>query len=495
MAVLEVVHFSNYQPPVRKYVERAFALVFILMVSLLVTSCGTAQANSNSPQSLAIAGSLPGGAVHQSYNAVLSVAGGNSPYQFSISSGSLPPGVTLNPATGSFTGQPTSPGLYQFEVMVKDSPRPDSGKQTFAVQIGPGGGGSGVSVSVSSRPAPLFLRAARSNSPPLLPELRILLSAGRPRPAPSIRADFTLRLPSNRKRKPLSLPPAWLIPPSPPRPRSPSPQIRVARVRKSPPRHFLRVSKAKPTTQLLPPRAERTPYTWSLTGGSLPAGITLNTNGDLSGTPTAVGTSNFTVKVTDAANKSATGSFGVVVVSSSGYDGPAQLPLATVPSSMADSPAPGSVINVKAGGDFQAALNSAQCGQTIQLQAGASFDGTFSLPAKGCNDQNWIIIRTSSPDSALPAEGQRLTPCYAGVASLPGRPAYNCPNPTNVLAKIENNNLGPDHPRRWRQLLSLCRTRNHSSRRIEKQRDPGLARRNLRPHHRRPLLAARPGAR
>jgi len=37
----------------------------------------------------------------------------------------------------------------------------------------------------------------------------------------------------------------------------------------------------------------------------------------------------------------------------------------------------------------------------------------------------------------LPPEGTRLTPCYAGVASLVGRPAYNCPNPQNVTAKVE----------------------------------------------------------
>ncbi|MGB7149404.1 MAG: hypothetical protein WBD45_09630 [Terriglobales bacterium] len=118
------------------------------------------------------------------------------------------------------------------------------------------------------------------------------------------------------------------------------------------------------------------------------------------------------------------------------YDGPAELPIATVASSMANTPAPGAVITVNAGADLQAALNSAQCGNTIQLQAGATFTGNFEFPALNCNSNNWIIIRTSSPDSSLPAEGQRLTPCYAGVASLPGRPQYPCSNPQNVLAKL-----------------------------------------------------------
>jgi hypothetical protein len=109
----------------------------------------------------------------------------------------------------------------------------------------------------------------------------------------------------------------------------------------------------------------------------------------------------------------------------------------TVATARADTPAPGAVINVNAGGDLQSALNSAQCGETIQLQAGATFNGSFTLPAKNCDNNHWIIVRTSSPDSALPAEGQRVTPCYGGVSSLEGRPAYNCPNPQNVLAKVQ----------------------------------------------------------
>src|SRR3990170_4704161 len=45
----------------------------------------------------------------------------------------------------------------------------------------------------------------------------------------------------------------------------------------------------------------KTPYTWSIATGSLPAGLNLNTaTGVISGTPTAGGTSNFTVRATDA---------------------------------------------------------------------------------------------------------------------------------------------------------------------------------------------------
>ena len=125
-----------------------------------------------------------------------------------------------------------------------------------------------------------------------------------------------------------------------------------------------------------------------------------------------------------------------------GYDGPAQLPIATVQSAMSQTPAPGSIISVNSGGDLQGALNQAQCGDKIELQAGATFTGLFKFPAKSCNNSNWIIVRTSSSDSLLPAEGQRATPCYAGVASLTGRPQYPCNHPQNVMAKVQMQGAG-----------------------------------------------------
>jgi len=48
------------------------------------------------------------------------------------------------------------------------------------------------------------------------------------------------------------------------------------------------------------------PYAWSVSSGTLPAGISLSADGTLTGTPTANGTSSFTVNVTDADSQSAT---------------------------------------------------------------------------------------------------------------------------------------------------------------------------------------------
>jgi len=147
------------------------------------------------------------------------------------------------------------------------------------------------------------------------------------------------------------------------------------------------------------------------------------------------------------------------------FDGPAELPRVYVKSGMSDTPANGRVLTVKDSAELQSALGNAQCGDRILLSAGVQFVGSFKFPAKNCDDNHWVIVRTNAGDSALPAEGNRLTPCYAGVASLPGRPAYACASPKNMTAALVSNgkNQGPvefEEGANHYRLLGLEITRN-----------------------------------
>jgi hypothetical protein len=65
------------------------------------------------------------------------------------------------------------------------------------------------------------------------------------------------------------------------------------------------------------------------------------------------------------------------------------------------------VINVPAGGNFQTALNNAQLGDTIVLEAGATYTGPFTLPNK-ISGSGWIYIQ-SSAHANLPPPGKRVT--------------------------------------------------------------------------------------
>lgn len=83
----------------------------------------------------------------------------------------------------------------------------------------------------------------------------------------------------------------------------------------------------------------------------------------------------------------------------------------------------GATINVSAGGDLQAALNKAQLGDTIVLQAGATFTGPFTLPNK-TTGSGWIYV-VSSNLASLPAPGKRVGPNDAANMPKITSPGYN----------------------------------------------------------------------
>ena len=76
-------------------------------------------------------------------------------------------------------------------------------------------------------------------------------------------------------------------------------------------------------------------------------------------------------------------------------------------------PSTGKTIAVAAGGDVQAALDTARAGDVITLEAGATFTGPFTLPNK--RGRRWITVRTSADDSSLPPPGTRVTPSHAAA--------------------------------------------------------------------------------
>ncbi|MGA8232932.1 MAG: putative Ig domain-containing protein, partial [Candidatus Acidiferrales bacterium] len=67
-----------------------------------------------------------------------------------------------------------------------------------------------------------------------------------------------------------------------------------------------------------------TPYTWSVSSGTLPTGLTLvASTGTISGSPTASGTSSFTLKVTDSSSPAQTASQAYTIVISAAASGTA----------------------------------------------------------------------------------------------------------------------------------------------------------------------------
>lgn len=217
------------------------------------------------------------------------------------------------------------------------------------------------------------------------------------------------------------------------------------------------------------------PYSWTIVSGGLPPGLDLAPgSGIVSGVVGIAGSFGFELRVTDSMGATATALTSISTFSPNGAtfddiycnhgtpawgetDGPASLPTACIDTSTANTPATGSNVVVSAGGDLQAALNGAICGQHIILTAGASYTGNFTLPTVSCPSNQWVWIQSSGLAS-LPAEGARYStqynstnvylpqfgPCYAGVSSLPGRPTLACPTtPGTYTAQIITPNTSP----------------------------------------------------
>jgi Domain of unknown function (DUF4082)/Putative Ig domain len=92
--------------------------------------------------------SLPNGALGQNYSSMLSASGVTAPVVWSISGGTLPPGLVLSSDTGVIGGTPTIVGAYNFIVQVRDSSSPvRSASKGLSLNI------SSVGASISIWPA------------------------------------------------------------------------------------------------------------------------------------------------------------------------------------------------------------------------------------------------------------------------------------------------------------------------------------------------------
>ncbi|MBI3097826.1 MAG: putative Ig domain-containing protein [Planctomycetes bacterium] len=65
--------------------------------------------------------SLPNGVVNSAYSQTLAVTGGQTPFSWALSAGSLPPGLTLGAGAGTISGTPTAAGTYNFTAQATDS--------------------------------------------------------------------------------------------------------------------------------------------------------------------------------------------------------------------------------------------------------------------------------------------------------------------------------------------------------------------------------------
>ena len=242
------------------------------------------------------------------YSATLSVNGGTTPFKWTITSGTLPAGLSLGSSTGAITGTPTGASSSSVTFEVTDAAGLSFSRAiTITVNAAaplsittttlPGGTiGTAYSQTLQvTGGVPTYTWSITAGS---LPAGLTLSSAGvisgTPTGTVTSTSHFTVSVTDSQTPTAVT--------------RTASLSITVT----EPPLGVTTTSLAGGTkgtaySQTLQAIGGTPPYTWSIIAGALPAGLTLNaTTGVISGTPTATGTSNFTVQVQDSATPKAT---------------------------------------------------------------------------------------------------------------------------------------------------------------------------------------------
>ncbi len=80
--------------------------------------------------------SLPNGTANAPYSATLAASGGTTPYAWTVASGALPTGLTLNSNSGAIAGTPTATGTFTFTAQVTDSATPaQTATKSFIITV------------------------------------------------------------------------------------------------------------------------------------------------------------------------------------------------------------------------------------------------------------------------------------------------------------------------------------------------------------------------
>ncbi|CAH0303949.1 MULTISPECIES: MBG domain-containing protein [unclassified Pedobacter] len=263
---------------------------------------------------------LPDPVLTVAYSQQLSSTGGIAPYTYLVGAGALPAGLSLS-STGLISGTPTASGTFNFSIFSSDI-SPFNGVRAYSVTVAPAVitispatlpdavVGSAYSQSLSSTGG--VLPYTYSITAGALPTGITLSAAGVLSGSATAAGSYSFTVKStdaslgsksqaysiNVAQADITISPATL----------PNPTLGAAYSQT-----FLSVGGTAP-------------YTYSITAGAPPTGITLSAAGVLSGTATAPGSYTFTVKSTDAFSSNKSVSY-TIAISALTISAPANFPV------------------------------------------------------------------------------------------------------------------------------------------------------------------------
>ena len=371
-------------------------------------------------ETLDIGGTPGAGTVGAAYSAQLSATGGTAPYTFSMTSGSLPNGLTLSP-TGAITGTPGTAGKTNFTVQVQDA-WSTTASGSFSILINPAANVQGLSLSilpgatlgvpynatigVTGGTAPYTCQQTAGNLPAGLTLSAACVVSG----TPTATGTSTMTV----KATDSSSPALTVVGPE---------SITVAATTSLaltfPPNGTVGI----PYTGSIGVSGGNAPYTCALVTGSLPAGLAMGSNCAINGTPTTAETSNFTVTVADSNTPAdtITGAIAMRIM-----PGSLKLTLSTLPDATVGVPYM-ETIGVSGG---TAPYTCTQTGGTLPaglaLSAACVVSGT---PTTAGSDTVQVKVADSSPTVETVSGPESITVNSAGSLTLTPPPAATAGKP------------------------------------------------------------------
>ncbi|PWU31013.1 IPT/TIG domain/outer membrane autotransporter barrel domain-containing protein [Pseudomonas sp. RW407] len=344
------------------------------------------------------------------YSQTLTASGGTGPYTFSVVTGSPPAGLNVSSA-GVVSGTPTATGTFSFTVRTTDNGG-FSASQAYTLVVTadqtPVAGPVSATVAANSSANPITLNlsggAATSVSVTGSPSHGSTAVSGTtitytPTAGYSGSDSFTYSATGSGGS---SAPATVSLTIS-------APTLALT------PANLVSATANTAYSQGLAANGGTAPYSFSVTSGALPSGVSLSSAGILSGTPSAAGTFNFTVQATDSLGATGSQALALTVAYQAPVAGPVSVTVA------ANSSANPITLNLGGGGITGIGVASAPSHGTTSV-SGTNLSYTPTAGYSGNDSFTYAVTGPGGTSAAATVNITVTAPTLVITPSTPGLP-------------------------------------------------------------------------